>query len=348
MNLQHPERLLTASALAMGTCIAVLWVLQRGKRKDSKCTLDEILRTLHTAEASIPFDESSPIHHSMNRGERYSSELLVLEYHKPDDFESLDVRLFQRDVAKGCIDPDVFGSDAGRDWATVAACVDGGWRELKLPAFLAHLATPAALFAPEIDEATIAPLYHDGTFTGSLLWDSAILVSELLLASAEWRDRVRGSTVVELGCGLGLPGWVAHLLGARAALLTDRGAISDLVEAARAWNGSPPSVAAVEFPWSDDGAKALLSHAHLNGTRPDVLLACDCIFTPLFGGPFLLLEMLTALAGPHTAILVALERRPDDGAEDFFAQASAAGFATKVLFQRGRVVCLQMRYGADF
>ena len=186
-------------------------------------------------------------------------------------------------------------------------------------------------------------MYHDGTFTGSLLCDSAILVSELLLASAEWRDRVRGSTVVELGCGLGLPGWVAHLLGARAALLTDRGAISDLVEAARAWNGSPPSVAAVEFPWSNDGAKALLSHAHLNGTRPDVLLACDCIFTPLFGGPFLLLEMLTALAGPHTAILVALERRPDDGAEDFFAQASAAGFATKVLFQRGRVVCLQMR-----
>ena len=149
--------------------------------------------------------------------------------------------------------------------------------------------------------------------------------------------------MIELGCGLGLPGWVAHMLGARTVLLTDRGTITDLVDAGRSWNGAPPSVAAVEFPWSEAGAQSLLARSELQHTRPDVLIACDCIFMPLFGGPFLLLQMLSLLAGPHTVILVALERRPDDGAEGFFHEAAMAGFSAQVCFQRGRVVCCEMR-----
>ena len=105
---------------------------------------------------------------------------------------------------------------------------------------------------------------------------------------------------------------------------------------------TPASVAAVDFPWSNDGARTLLAHPLLGGARPDILIACDCIFMPLFGGPFLLLQMLLLLAGPHTHILVGLERRPDDGAESFFQEAADAGFVTKVCFQRGRVVVCEM------
>ena len=54
------------------------------------------------------------------------------------------------------------------------------------------------------------------------MWDSAVHVVEWMLCDAAWRRRVRGASVLELGCGLALPGLVAHLLGARVALLTDR------------------------------------------------------------------------------------------------------------------------------
>lgn len=47
-------------------------------------------------------------------------------------------------------------------------------------------------------------------------------MTEFMLSDESWRRRVRGACVLELGCGLALPGLVAHLLGACTALLTDR------------------------------------------------------------------------------------------------------------------------------
>ena len=111
----------------------------------------------------------SPIYYKLMRGEEHATDWLRLQCHVPNGFERLDVRVFQRDVAKGCIDPDRFGTDEARDWVGVEARVDGGegdgerqWRSLRLPAFMAHLASPLALFEPEVDEATITPLYADG------------------------------------------------------------------------------------------------------------------------------------------------------------------------------------------
>lgn len=63
----------------------------------------------------------------------------------------------------------------------------------------------------------------------------------------------------------------------------------------------------------------------------------------MFGDTFLLLTMLRALAAPQTRILVGLERRPDDGAEAFFAHADAAGFVSTLLLRVARVVVVEMR-----
>ncbi|MCX6047553.1 MAG: 50S ribosomal protein L11 methyltransferase, partial [Chloroflexi bacterium] len=46
---------------------------------------------------------------------------------------------------------------------------------------------------------------------GFLLWDSALALAEQLVAQAE---QVRGKRILELGAGVGLPGLVAHSLGA--------------------------------------------------------------------------------------------------------------------------------------
>lgn len=54
-------------------------------------------------------------------------------------------------------------------------------------------------------------------------------------------------------------------------------------------------------------------------------------------------QMLMLLAGPHTTILVGLERRPGDGAAAFFTSAAAEGFETTLRLQRNRVVVCEMR-----
>ena len=53
--------------------------------------------------------------------------------------------------------------------------------------------------------------------------------------------------------------------------------------------------------------------------------------------------MIQALAGPETIVILALERRKDDGAEAFFEQAAAAGFATELRLRRERVLVCEMR-----
>lgn len=312
-----------------------------------------IQEALATAEASQGYEESSPIYDRLNKQKPYASATLQLQLVCPDAFEALFMRLVQKDVAKGCIDPDLLCGTL-RDHFDVRVKVGESdpdesalWRSLRLPAFLAHLATPLGLVEPEVDEAVISPLFKDGTWTGSLIWDSAVHTCELMLSDGAWRQTMRGATVLELGCGLGLPGWVAHLLGARKVLLTDRGAIADLVRDAIAANPSPPEqqLCAAEFCWSEEGAAALLAE-ELGGVRPDVILACDCIFAPLFGDAYLLLNMLQALASPSTVSIVALERRPGDGAPAFFAQAAEAGFVTRLLVQHMRIVICELRRGA--
>ena len=245
------QQSLLAAAATLAVAATYYYYYWRRRKKRQPCIIQS---ALETAELSVPFDESSPIYNSLNRGQSHASSVLRVQYHTPATFEALDVRLFQRDVAKGCIDPDILGTDAGRDWASVEVLCGSEWRRLRLPAFLAHLANPLAMFEPEIDEATIIPLCapntqstlngspflplphvpaahlhfssqlerpsppipdEDGTFTGTLVWDSAIHTSELMLASGGWAEQLRGATVLELGCGLGLPGWCAHLLGAR-------------------------------------------------------------------------------------------------------------------------------------
>ena len=314
--------------------------------------------------------EGSPIYHALAHQLReYASSRITLRMRADDHLEPLSRRLFQRDVAKGVIDPDLLGSGA-RDYldvemiisadepdssagdaagAEATQCSNSSAVRLELPAFMAHLATPMGLVDPEHDDAIMSPLWDDGSWTGTLMWDSAVHATERLLTTGYWRERLSaGASVVELGCGLALPGFACHALGASPVLLTDRSMVTDLCGEAIVHNQLPSaSIRAVELDWSAEGAKALCSQ-HLDGKKPDVIIACDCVFAALFGAPYLLLEMLMLLTeeGGGTKILLALERRVDDGADGFFAQAAEAGFSTRLVFRLGRVLICEMERGA--
>ena len=252
----------------------------------------------------------------------YENSHLSIRMLQPDDWEQLHVRHKQRDPTKGCIDPTLVGTADGRDVVEMTLQLPSGPRTLRMFAYVAHLVNPDTLWDPESVEEL--PIYQGGTWTGSLLWDSAVHTAQMLLASSR---RLTGKSVLELGSGLGLPGLVCHALGASPVLLTDRPQIAELVSDGLAHAGLTPAdgVRSYSFEWDEAGAAAVL--AEFGGRPPDLLLACDCIFSPLFGDAFLLLQMLDLLAGPHTTAIVALERRAGDGADRFFEKAAAAGFS---------------------
>lgn len=303
---------------------------------------------LQDAELARLYEDGSPIYRKLVKQEPYESETLKLEMLQPDEFERLFMRLNQKDVAKGCIDPDLIGVIRDTASMSVRKCDNdatdetGAWWHLSIPAFMAHLANPMALCDPEVEERS-SPLWKDGSWTGTLIWDSAVHVTEMLLASGAWRELLKGKSVVELGCGLGLPGIVCSLLGAAPVLLTDRGVVAALAEeGCRANPELLSNVHGLTLEWEEAAVQQLVKQ-HLDGQPPGVIIACDCIFAPMFGDTFLLLEVLRSLAGPETLVIVGLERRPKDGAEAFFAHADKAGFNSHLLLQVERVVVAQMQ-----
>lgn len=62
----------------------------------------------------------------------------------------------------------------------------------------------------------------------------------------------------------------------------------------------------VEFDWDEAAARQLVA-AHFGGRAPSLILACDCIFEPLFGEAHLLLRMLVVLADAQTTVIPAPE-----------------------------------------
>lgn len=318
-----------------GTCVTP----RKRSPPTQPSTVDAVNAALDRADAvraGRTRDHASPIFYGLLWQQPFSSSQLEVRMLQPDTFERLDLRHKQRDPAKGCIDPTLIGTPEGRDIAEITMRLpDGEARVVRMFAYTAHLVPPDTLWDPEAGDGVEGDIYEHGTWTGTLLWDSAVHTSQWLLASAEWAAWLPGKSVLELGSGLGLPGLVCHALGASPVLLTDRPPIADLVAEGLKHNSllaSPPSSAAAtggvctsSFEWDEAGAAQVLAE-QLGGRKPDVIIATDCIFSPLFGDTFLLLRMLDLLAGPHTTALVALERRSGDGAPRFFECAREAGF----------------------
>jgi len=223
--------------------------------------------------------------------------------------------------------------------------------ELTLPIFTSHLCDPKIVAASwlldedeeegdvcEAKRRQDAMFDEEGTNTGFLLWDSAVHMSEYL---AQHREIVFGKTVLELGCGLGLPGFVSARLGAKKVGLTDRPLVAKLCEKGIKLNEldnhsgeeEEDSVFAEALEWRDGDVRELKQRQFHD--QLDVIIACDCVFAPLFGDSFLLLNMLEVLTttnatntscstcstSPPPRVLLGIERRLNDGVDGFFVAA---------------------------
>eukprot|EP01065_Artemidia_motanka_P036444 TRINITY_DN44367_c0_g1_i1.p1 TRINITY_DN44367_c0_g1~~TRINITY_DN44367_c0_g1_i1.p1 ORF type:complete len:329 (+),score=83.37 TRINITY_DN44367_c0_g1_i1:71-1057(+) len=294
----------------------------------------------------------SPVHHALRvPGHEHKGDCIDLRYDAPEELEPMRWRVFRQDPALGAFDPATIGPDAPpecRDRLEASVRLGEGTRELSLFCFLVQCVDPVTLLPDDSGSepaepcpaaAKLAAAFQDGTWTGTLLWDAALCCSEMLIRDEELRAACRSGPVVELGCGLGLPGMVASLVGAPRVFLTDRELVSALAEENARRNGLDGAVGRC-LDWSDGGFAGLLQETG----EPAVIIACDCIFFPLFGSSAPLLDALLGLAGPRTLCVVSSERRPEDGFQRFCDDAEK-DFETlrRTVLQDGGIVVLELR-----
>jgi ribosomal protein L11 methylase PrmA len=78
------------------------------------------------------------------------------------------------------------------------------------------------LTAKQIMKA-IAPFATGRGTTGTVVWPSSVVLTQLMQSAPQLRRRLAGARVLELGAGMGMVGMAAAMLGANRLVLTDRG-----------------------------------------------------------------------------------------------------------------------------
>lgn len=165
-------------------------------------------------------------------------------------------------------------------------------------------------------------------------WGCSLALIDLLMSRYR-ADFTKGLRVLELGCGLGIPGLVLASLGADV-VLTDRNDKDDrhhnvleLLEENISYNfmgpcNRPPGIGSgragvLEFNWGEEAAREFVAeHGEF-----DFVICADCVYQPVYGKSWEeLAASLDVLCGPSTECFVALQRRSEDNISGFLALLS--------------------------
>lgn len=179
------------------------------------------------------------------------------------------------------------------------------------------------------EETELEPIFSGAGWAGTVFWPAAVVLVEHELLPAA--GALGGQAVLELGCGLGVPGMVAALLGAKEAVLSEQEQLIPLLQRNVAANfAERPGAGRVlveELSWGTQEALDFQATRAGAGegegaSQFGMILCCDCVFEPLYGDSWRLLCDALAVLAPdaNTRVLVSLERRSQDGVEKFLAR----------------------------
>ncbi|CAN0391654.1 unnamed protein product, partial [Laminaria digitata] len=73
----------------------------------------------------------------------------------------------------------------------------------------------------------LAPIFSGACWAGTVVWQAALDLCDYM--SEHHRGDLVGASVVELGCGIGVPGMIARLLGANV-VLTEQDELLSLLD----------------------------------------------------------------------------------------------------------------------
>jgi predicted nicotinamide N-methyase len=184
---------------------------------------------------------------------------------------------------------------------------------------------PAAPEAPMelstcLPEDEIAPMFHGTQWAGTRVWRASIVALQYMEqqnnnASSDMKTVRPESTLLELGCGLGVPGILLHKLFDCNVVLTDMDVLVEQLRQNLVSNGltSDTKIQAQPLDWSVKGLEELFRATEMQ--KFDVVLNCDCIYEPLYGDSWkMLLKVQEELlkANPATYMLTSVERRKFD------------------------------------
>ncbi|BGP39121.1 hypothetical protein JCM10450v2_003075 [Rhodotorula kratochvilovae] len=167
-----------------------------------------------------------------------------------------------------------------------------------LPGSLFTWAAPLRAPSPLLLALPVPPPRTREKYAG-YVWNASILLADMVAAR---EIEVEGKRVLELGCGLGLPGLVAARMGAELVALTDYDQADSLGDTARAaCEALPfalhPRVHVHPHTWGTSVAPLLRLSPSF-----DILLLADCVWSPSLHAP--LASSLGALlrACPHAMV----------------------------------------------
>jgi len=186
----------------------------------------------------------------------------------------------------------------------------------------------------QLTPETIEPIFSGAAWAGTVLWRAAVSLIDVALLTQPF---AAGSTVIELGCGLGVPGMVCAQLNASLVVLTEQENLVDLANRNVDNNFQDRSkIICRELDWSAERATDLRDDL-LDGKPFDLIICCDCVYIPLYGDSWkYLVEAIDALGGPDSKILIAVERRfvrgATDGVDLFMHAMASKGFQTTMTF----------------
>ena len=194
---------------------------------------------------------------------------------------------------------------------------------------------PTLSLSTVLQEGSIAPLFDGTQWAGTRVWKAAVVGLEYILRQ---RPTQKLGALLELGCGLGVPGMIwKQVLNAEGGsssprvILTDRDSLVPQLQANVEDNfRGDSSIEAVALDWSTEGIASLLrTEKESHNTIFDVCINCDCVYEPLYGRKAWesLVDVLSevALTSPSTLLVTALERRNADNVEGFLSALEATG-----------------------
>jgi len=198
-----------------------------------------------------------------------------------------------------------------------------------------------------MQEADISPMFSGTQWAGTRVWRSSIVAIQYILQEfgTTFVDNQRKTAVtktksstttslVELGCGLGVPGMIVHAMLGWNVVLTDKDPLPKQLEVNCKSNfpvDYGQSILAHELDWSREGVQELVNRNYFSNSNTttatatakkgfDVCINCDCVYEPLYGLSWkLLVETMDELLriNPKTVVMTCLERRKSDGVDNF-------------------------------
>ena len=169
----------------------------------------------------------------------------------------------------------------------------------------------------DIDSGATAavPVDECGGTIAFRVWPGALSFAQFLLTIS---DTLRGQRIIELGCGVGLPGLTVAIYAAPASmLLTDRSCVRPVVEKGISENGIENIARFAEFDWGDPD-----DLAKYNQKTFDVVIGSELVYAeeqePL-------INALGAVCGASSLLILSYRER-SEGDSTYFSERILSRF----------------------